>query len=183
MIRGEYNCAQHRSKAQHWTQTKGKDTQGALNGPREPQGRKQKCFWMTRLGIFSSTKSAMILVYRRKQHNTLKTGKNMITAKGTNCSPLKCSFSSCLVQHNCFKRILYSVGWSKGSMSVKVSRKRLSAPIKTWTRWISVLLLICVNMAQTLHWVAHISRLHLSQVVNLVTDRINKSESLMKQKY
>lgn len=34
MIKRENNCAQHRSKAQHRTHTKGNDTQGALQRPK-----------------------------------------------------------------------------------------------------------------------------------------------------
>lgn len=41
MIRGENNCAQHRSKAQHWTQTKGNNTQGALKRPRNNKGEEK----------------------------------------------------------------------------------------------------------------------------------------------
>lgn len=61
MIRGENNCAQHRSKAQHWTQTKGnKHPRCFAKAQRTTRegGKKKKCSSMRRLGIFSSTRSA-----------------------------------------------------------------------------------------------------------------------------
>lgn len=58
MIRGENNCAQHRSKAQHWTQTKGNNTQGALKRPRDNKGEEKVLLNETFGHFLSSSRSA-----------------------------------------------------------------------------------------------------------------------------
>lgn len=74
MIRGENNCAQHRSKAQHWTQTKGNNTQGALQRPRTT--REKKCSSMRRFWAFLAAHGLLTTqISRVKLHNTQSRGK------------------------------------------------------------------------------------------------------------
>lgn len=129
MIRGENNCAQHRSKAQHWTQTKGKQHPRCFAKAQGTTSEKEVLLNVT-FGHFSCTRSAHDSDQQNKNCTThipeeIKQNKEVITSKFETDSTLSGSMTTAngkvlffpwlnafflfmLDLRNCIKYVLYT---------------------------------------------------------------------------